>query len=86
MLKVSTKSHWEIQTESQTGEVLQTAFRRSDVIEALHDGSWFHEGVKYGVFVPAALVLLLLWLTGLYLFLLPFIVRGKRSRSSARPD
>lgn len=81
MLKVSTKNSWEVQLESQTGVVLQVAFRRSDVIEALHDGSWFHDGVKYWVFVPAAFILLLLWLTGLYLFLLPFLGRGKRQRS-----
>jgi len=86
ILKVSTTSSWEIQLESRNGAVLQVAFRRSDLIEALHDGSWFHNGVKYWVFIPTAIVLLLLWLTGLYLFLLPFIVRGKRQRSSAPPN
>ena len=46
ILKVTTKQRWEIQIESQTGAVLQTAFRRSDLIESLHDGSWFHDRVK----------------------------------------
>jgi uncharacterized iron-regulated membrane protein len=84
MLKVSMKNGWEVQIDSASGEVLQVAFRRSDLIEAIHDGSWFHEGVKYGVFVPAAVVLLLLWATGLYLFVLPFISRRKRQNSFSR--
>lgn len=83
ILKVSVKSNWEIQIDTQSGKVLQVAYRRSDLIEALHDGSWFHDGVKYGLFVPAALLLLLLWFTGLYLFVLPYLVRGRRQRLPA---
>lgn len=82
MLKVTTKDNWEIQIDAESGAVLQTAFRRSDVIEAMHDGSWFHEAVKMWLFLPTGIVLLLLWLTGIYLFLLPYIVRRKRKRSN----
>ncbi len=80
ILKISTKNHWEIQLDTQTAEVLQVAFRRSDIIEALHDGSWFHPSIKLGVFLPSGVVLLLLWLTGMYLFLQPILTRRKRSR------
>ncbi len=82
LIKVTTKQRWEIQLESQTGAVLQSAFRRSDLIESLHDGSWFHDRVKYWVFAPAAFVLLLLWLTGLYLFVKPFLARRKHQTAS----
>ena len=83
MMKVSTKNHYEVQIENRTGEVLQVAYRRSDLIEALHDGSWFSDHVKYWVFVPTAFILLLLWLTGLYLFVRPFLARAKRQPSPA---
>jgi uncharacterized iron-regulated membrane protein len=76
---VSTNNH-EIQIDVVTGKVLGSAHRRSDIIEAIHDGSFFHANAKLWLFLPAALVLLGLWCTGLYLFLLPFLSRRKRAR------
>jgi hypothetical protein len=81
ILKVQVKNSWEIQIDSGTGEVLQVAYRRSDIIESIHDGSWFHEAAKYAVFLPAAVILLLMWCTGVYLFVLPYLVRSRRRRS-----
>ena len=78
LLKVLAKNHWEIQIDTGNGRVLQSAYRRSDVIESLHDGSFFHDGVKLWVFLPIALILLIMWLTGLYMFVLPYIVRNRR--------
>lgn len=83
MLKVWAKNNYEIQIDTATGKVLQVAYRRSDVIESLHDGSWFHDAVKLWLFLPSAFVLLVLWLTGIYLFWLPIGVR--RRRAKARP-
>lgn len=83
MLKVTAKNNWEIQIDTETGAVLQTAYRRSDIIESIHDGSFFHENVKLWIFLPAGIVLLLLWLTGIYLFVLPIWVR--RRRKNAHP-
>jgi uncharacterized iron-regulated membrane protein len=82
MLKVWARNNWEVQIDGQTGEVLQVAYRRSDTIEAIHDGSWFHEGAKLWLFLPAGLTLLLLWFTGMYLFWLPIVVRWRRKRAS----
>jgi uncharacterized iron-regulated membrane protein len=80
IVKVQGRSRWEIQVDLETAAVLQVAYRRSDVIEALHDGSWFHDGVKLWVFLPAGVVVLGLWLTGVYLFFLPYAVRWSRRR------
>ena len=52
---------WEVQLNADTGEVLHTAIRRSDVIESIHDGSWFHESFKLWVFLPAGIILAILW-------------------------
>jgi hypothetical protein len=83
MLKVRSTNRQEIQIDARTGEVLQVAFRRSDFIESLHDGSFFHENAKLWLFLPSALILLSLWVTGIYLFLLPYLVRRKRKKKAA---
>jgi len=83
IVKVQTHNHWEVQVDLQTADVKQVAFRRSDVIESLHDGSWFHPRAKLLVFTPMAVVLLGLWLTGIYLFVLPHAVRRDRRRRNA---
>jgi uncharacterized iron-regulated membrane protein len=82
--KILTSDRWEVQVDSVTGEVLQTAVRRSDLIESLHDGSWFHPAMKLWVFFPSGLLLLSLWLSGMYLWGLPFVVKALRKRPAAR--
>ncbi|HRH40282.1 MAG TPA: PepSY-associated TM helix domain-containing protein [Pyrinomonadaceae bacterium] len=78
MLKVWAKNNWEIQIDTETGAILQTAYRRSDIIESFHDGSFFHDSVKMWIFLPSGIILLILWLTGMYLFILPIWVKRKR--------
>lgn len=81
VVKVRCRSRWEIQMDGSTGAVLQTAYRRSDLIESIHDGSFFHRLAKLWVFLPAGLVLVVLWSTGAYLFALPYAVRRRRRRA-----
>jgi hypothetical protein len=83
ILKIITKDRWEVQMHLGTGEVLQTAYRRSDLIESLHDGSFFGDPAKLWVFLPSGIVLFVLWLTGIYLWVLPYLTRRKRSRLAA---
>lgn len=72
---------WEIQVDTATGEVLQVARRRSDLIESIHDGSFFAGDVtKLWIFLPAAVVLFVLWLTGMYLWALPLVARARNPR------
>lgn len=78
-VKVQANNRWEIQVDLKTAKVLQTAYRRSDLLESIHDGSWFHESAKLWVFLPSAIVVLGLWFTGIYLFVLPHWVRWNRT-------
>ena len=80
MVKVRCGNGLEVQVDTMSGRVLQVARRRSDLIEAIHDGSFFFSGAKLWIFLPAALVLLLLWGTGIHLFFLPRRVRRRRER------
>lgn len=83
IVKVRAKSRWEVQVDTASGEVVQVAYRRSDLLESIHDGSWFHDRAKLWVFLPAAAVLLGLWITGTYLWLLPHLVRRRKRRNLA---
>jgi hypothetical protein len=76
MLKLIAKNRWELQMDIATGEVLQVAFRRSDFVETLHDMSWIHGSAKLWLGVPVGLIVLGLWLTGGYMWLVHR--RGKR--------
>lgn len=80
--KVTTRNGWEVQVDLGTGRVLQTAYRRSDLIESIHDGSWFGGDLtKLGLFLPAGAVLLVLWVTGLWMVWVPIKVKRKRRQA-----
>lgn len=80
--KVVLFSRTEFQVDLHTGEVLQTGYRTSDLIETIHDFSFVGGLGKYLLSVPTGLALLAMWMTGTYLFILPFLVRRrKRGRS-----
>jgi uncharacterized iron-regulated membrane protein len=83
LVKIIGHSRWELQLDAATGDVLQVAYRRSDLLESLHDGSWFHDAAKLWVFLPSGLIVLGLWLTGVYLFVLPYRARAARRRGTS---
>lgn len=82
--KVITRENWEVQVDIATGAVLHSAYRRSDLIESLHDGSFFGEWAKLGVFLPAGVLLASMWATGIWLWWMPHEARRRR-RHAARP-
>jgi hypothetical protein len=82
IVKVRGNNNMEVQLDSKTGEILQIAVRRSDLIESIHDGSFFHSGFKLWIFLPSALLLAGIWGTGPYLFLLPYSIRRRNRRTN----
>jgi hypothetical protein len=79
MVKAWLMNGYEIQVDLGTGQVLQTAYRRSDFIESIHDGSYFGgDWAKLGVFLPAGITLLFLWISGLWMWWVPFIAKRRR--------
>lgn len=81
MVKVRATNRYEVQIDTKTGDVLQVAYRRSDLIESIHDGSFFHDKAKLWVFLPTAVILIGLWITGMYLWLLPHLKKRARRRA-----
>lgn len=80
MVKVRSINSWEIQIDTKNGDILQVEYRRTDLIEALHDGSWFHDSVKLWIFLPSAIVVTILWITGIYMFFIPYISKRKNKK------
>ena len=80
LAKLTLETGLEVQIDTSNGKILQKAVRRSDLIEALHDGSFFAgDYTKLGLFLPTAIALLLMLITGMWLWWLPLKVkRAKR--------
>ena len=82
--KVVLADRTELQVDLHTLQVLQIGYRTSDLIETIHDGSFFGAWGKYLLSLPTGIGLIIAWATGVYLFVLPFLVRRrKRSRRVA---
>ncbi len=85
MLKVRAKNNWEIQIDANTGKVLQVAYRRSDLIESIHDGSFFADFARLWIFLPAALVVIGLWITGIVIFFQHHKVKRRKRIAISSP-
>ena len=84
VVKVWLHNGYEVQVDLGTGQVLQVAYRRSDLIESIHDGSFFAgDWTKLGLFLPTGITLLLLWCGGIWMFWVP--VLGE-AQASDRPE
>ncbi len=78
--KVQLKNGIEIQVDLASGKVLQSAFRRSDIIEQIHTGEYFGDWVKYGLFLTAAIIFFIQLITGVVLFVRIFAVKMKKKK------
>ncbi|MEP3482252.1 MAG: PepSY-associated TM helix domain-containing protein [Fuerstiella sp.] len=84
--KIQCKNRWELQIDLTTNDVLSSEYRRSDLIESLHDGSFFSDSAKLWLFLPNGLILLGLWGTGMWLWYLPISTRRKKKQRMLRSN
>ena len=78
--------YWGLQIDCTTGELLHLERRRSDLIETIHDGSFFAgDWTKLGLFLPAGATMLLLWIGGLWMWWVPFIAKRRRAAHRRHP-
>ena len=71
---------WEVQLDGTSGEILSVARRHSDWIEALHDGSIISDWFKLGIMNVLGIGLLLMIVTGLWLWYGPKVIRNYKRR------
>lgn len=82
--KVILHNNWELQVDLGNGAVLHSAYRRSDLIESLHDGTFFAgDWTRYGLFLPAGVLLLWLWISGMWMWWVPYAAKRRRVRKNA---
>lgn len=74
----SVRNLGEIQVDAVSGAVLGTAVRNSDLIESLHDGSFFGDWAHDWLMPATSISLVLLIGTGLYLWLQPKYRHSRR--------
>lgn len=80
VIKVRAVSQWEIQIDAASGKVLQTAYRRSNLIESIHDGTFWQAQANLWFTLPISVALLLISITGVILFFIPYLKRRKNQR------
>jgi hypothetical protein len=78
-----TKGYWEVQVDGKTGKALSVAQRHSDWIEHVHDGSIISDGFKLVYTNYIGWGLLVLALTGFWLWYGPRRIRKFKHESEA---
>ncbi len=83
-VNIRTANHTEIQLDARSGDVLAVARSRAGLIKSIHNGSFFGEIAETWVFLPATLLFVGLWISGIYLGLLPYFNRRAGARRHGR--
>jgi len=78
--KVQLNNGYEIQVDLSTGKVLQSALRRSDMIEMIHTGEFFGKAIKYWIFLPASIIFFVQLITGIILFFRIYVLKMKKKK------
>lgn len=80
--KVITEEAVEYQVDLHTLEVLSTGYRGADIVEKIHDGTFFAKIAKYVLMFPSGVALLILWITGVYMFLVTHFQKRRKNNKS----
>jgi len=76
----SKHNYAEIQVDAVTGKILSTAWRPSDMLEDMHDGSYYADWLHATLMPVAGGGLLLLTVSGLYLWLAAWLRKRRQQR------
>jgi uncharacterized iron-regulated membrane protein len=86
IFKVRSKHHYaEMQVGAVSGEVLSVAWRPSDLLETIHDGSWFAGWIHDWLMPLVPIALLVMIASGLWLWIRPMLWRRRRRRATRHP-
>jgi uncharacterized iron-regulated membrane protein len=71
-------TQWEIQIDGTTGLVTGTGIRRASLLVSLHEGAYFGPVVRYGIFLPSAVGVFFLLVSGIVIFVQPYLNKRKK--------
>ncbi|MDH5399885.1 MAG: PepSY domain-containing protein, partial [Cyclobacteriaceae bacterium] len=74
------QDNWEVQVHGSSGDIVSVARRHADWIETLHDGSIISDGFKLLVMNLLGVALVLLSITGVWMWYGPKLVRRMNLR------
>ena len=81
VFKVHSKHNYaEIQVDAVTGEILSSAWRPSDLLEDMHDGSYYADWLHATLMPVAGGGLVLLSVSGIYLWLAAWLRKRRQKR------
>lgn len=78
LIKIRSHNSIEIQIDSGSGHILHVAKRRSDLIESIHDATYFEKNANLWLMLPVASVAIIMAITGIILFFTPYFKRRSR--------
>ncbi len=76
-IRVRSKNMWEVQIDSMTGQVVGSGIRRFSFLVQLHEGAYFGDLVRYGIFFPSALGVFFLLISGIIIYISPYLKKSK---------
>lgn len=79
-IRVRSKNYWEIQIDGASGQVTGNGPRRFPLLIALHEGAFFGPWIRYGIFLPSAIGVLFLLISGVLIFFQPYLRAKKTTR------
>ena len=79
IIKIRARNRIEIQVDSQSGDILQVATRRSDFIESIHDGTFFAKNANLWLMLPVAIIAIVMAITGIIMFFIPYFKKKRRT-------
>jgi uncharacterized iron-regulated membrane protein len=78
--KIRSHNSIEIQIDSSSGKILQIAQRNSELIESIHDGTFFEKNANLWLMLPLSFIVLVISITGIVLFFQPYIKTKRHSK------
>lgn len=80
IIKIRSNNSIEIQIDASTAQVLHVAQRNSDLIESIHDGTFFEKNANLWLMLPVAIASVVISITGIIMFFLPYINKRKKKQ------
>ena len=77
VIKIRSNNRIEIQLDASSAKVLHVAKRNSDLIESIHDGTFFEKNANLWLMLPVGLISILISITGIILFVLPYMKKKR---------
>ncbi len=81
-IRVRSKNMLEIQIDGANGKIMGAKTRRVSLLVSLHEGAEFGPWIRYGIFLPSAICVFFLLLSGVAVFFQPFIARRKAQQNN----